>query len=307
MQTLLAKHKTLGSPAIHSNRSLFYFSLAIFVVMTMLATMPATSFAQQVAAGFGNAKALGTLTGISKRPQLLVGRGTTTPRNLYHTFRFSVQRLHDVTIAANPRQKNVSVALFDSRGRFLVVGPQKNPRIRRNLKQGSYFVRIFGMPKRTSRYVVAVSGTVVGNPAVSPIPPRPTVVFNPPARPVTPPPCRVGRISYGGLLYANHSACSNMGPTAIPVSGRFTVRSSTMQFSGRGVRTIVALEEVNRRPGSFGVTRFGLNRFSANGRTLTVNGPGLALFKNRTFRVVVVTYVNRRPSSYTMPGTVTFR
>ena len=98
-----------------------------------------------------------------------------------------------------------------------------------------------------------------------------------------------------------------MSPTTIGVNGTFRVTSSTMRFSGPGVRTLVALEDVNRRAGSFGVTRFGLRRFIASGNSITIAGPDLSIFRNRDFRVVIVTYVNGRPMDYTMPGVLRIR
>ncbi len=112
----------------------------------------------------------------------------------------------------------------------------------------------------------------------------------------------IGRISYGGLNYNDHSANTMMTPSTIRVGGTFRITSTTMRFSGSGTTVRVVLEVQNRRPGSFGVTRLLLRGVRVSGNTLIVRGPDHAVYANQSYRVVVVTYTNRRPDSYTSPG-----
>lgn len=282
--------------------------------------------------GFGGATNMGLLASNSPRGITLTRGAVAGSPSLYHTYQFTVRDRTILNISMTAARPDVAVAIFDSGGRFLKLGKPASPRISMTVNKGLYYVRTFGTPNKTTSYRLFVHGrpavikvttanrfpnTRTSNPILTPgaVPKRPTFTPRPtpratprPApRPTTPRVNPVGRISYGGFVYNDHSSNSRLSPTTIAVGGTFRVTSSTMRFSGAGVRTLVALEDVNRRPGSFGVTRFGLTRFNANGNTITIAGPNLALFKNRDFRVVIVTYVNGRPNSYTMPGVLRVR
>jgi len=127
--------------------------------------------------------------------------------------------------------------------------------------------------------------------------PRPT-----PATPSQPAVQPVGRISYGGLFYNNHTPNTTMSPTSIRVRGSFRITSRSMRFSGPNTEVRVALEPLNRQPGSYGVPRLQLRGVRVSGNTLIVQGPDHLIYANQSYRVVVVTYTNRRPDSYASPG-----
>jgi hypothetical protein len=119
----------------------------------------------------------------------------------------------------------------------------------------------------------------------------------------------VGTISYGGIYYNDHSANTTVTPNTINVGGSFTISSCSMVFAGPGKQVRVALEVLNRQPGSFGVTRLGLTGISvsANGRQIVVQGPNHPIYGKQSYRLVVVTYTNLRPDSYASPGYLTVR
>lgn len=291
------------------------------IAMAALLVFAGTGHAQPN--GFGGANNMGLLASNSPRGITLTRSAVAGSPSLYHTYQFTVRDRTILNISMTAARPDVAVAIFDSGGRFLKLGKPASPRISMTVNKGLYYVRTFGTPNKTTSYRLFVHGrpavikvttanrfpnTRTSNPILIPraTPPRPTFTPRPTPR-TTPRVNRVGRISYGGFLYNDHSSNSRLSPTTIAVGGTFRVTSSTMRFSGAGVRTLVALEDVNRRPGSFGVTRFGLTRFNANGNTITIAGPNLALFKNRDFRVVIVTYVNGRPADHTMPGVLRIR
>lgn len=116
-------------------------------------------------------------------------------------------------------------------------------------------------------------------------------------------PVQAAVISYGGFNYEDQSATTRLLTNRVPVGGVITVQSSTVRFHA-GQQILVALEDVNRRPGSFGVTRLGLRSFRWTGGTLSVRGPDHPAYRG-TYRVVVVTWEGGRPQHYMMPGTVT--
>jgi hypothetical protein len=128
------------------------------------------------------------------------------------------------------------------------------------------------------------------------------VTAAPSRRTTTPQPTR--RISYGGIYYTDHSATTTMSPTTVRVGGTFRITSRTMRFSGRNTQVRVVLEVQNRRAGSYGVTRLQLRGVRVSGNTLIVRGPDHPVWANQSYRVVVVTYTNRRPDSYASPGTL---
>ena len=135
------------------------------------------------------------------------------------------------------------------------------------------------------------------------LPGRPTQVnLGCPDRPV-------GTISYGGIYYNDHSANTTLSPSTINVGGSFVINSCSMLFGGPGKQVRVALEVLNRQPGSFGVTRLGLRGISvsANGRQMVVQGPNHPIYGKQSYRLVVVTYTNLRPDSYASPGYLTVR
>jgi hypothetical protein len=123
--------------------------------------------------------------------------------------------------------------------------------------------------------------------------------------------CRgaVGTISYGGINYSDHTANTKVTPSTINVGGSFVISSCSMIFGGPGKQVRVALEVLNRQPGSYGVTRLGLTgiRVSANGRQIVVQGPNHPIYGKQSYRLVVVTYTNQRPDSYASPGYLTVR
>jgi hypothetical protein len=111
--------------------------------------------------------------------------------------------------------------------------------------------------------------------------------------------------SYGGFVYDDHTPTTRLSTNSIPVNGSFRVTSTTMRFHGQPI--FVLLEDVNRIPGSSGVTRFRLPNVRYNSNSLLIAGPDLGIFRNRTFRVVVSTWEGGRPQYIAMPGTITFR
>jgi hypothetical protein len=119
-------------------------------------------------------------------------------------------------------------------------------------------------------------------------------------------PALAAQISYGGFLYDDHSASTRIANPNVPLGGTFQVVSTTLRFHS-GQRIFVLLEDVNRIPGSSGVTRFSLTSFRWVGGTLTVRGPDHPIFRNRTFRVVVSTWEYGRPNDIALPGTITVR
>jgi len=131
----------------------------------------------------------------------------------------------------------------------------------------------------------------------------PTVTPRTPVR-LAPAPQPTGRISYGGIYYTDHSANTTMSPTTVRVGGTFRITSSTMRFAGPNTEVRVVLEVQNRRPGSYGVTRLQLRGVRISGNTLIVRGPDHPVWANQSYRVVVVTYTNRRPDSYASPGSL---
>ncbi len=294
-------------------------SVGALAAVVALLVFAGAGYAQPT--GFGGATYMGLLASNSPRGITLTRSAVAGSPSLYHTYRFTTRDRMNLDIRLNVARPDVAVAIFDGNGRFLKLGKPANPRITMTVNKGTYYVRTFGTPNKRTSYRLFVHGkptvikvttvnrfptTRASNPVLTPraIPNRPTVTPRTPTRPRVNP---VGRISYGGLLYNDHSSNSRLSPTTIRVGGSFRVTSSTMRFSGPGVRTLVALEDVNRRAGSFGVTRFGLRSFRASGNTITIAGPNLALFRNRDFRVVIVTYVNGRPADYTMPGVLRIR
>jgi len=106
------------------------------------------------------------------------------------------------------------------------------------------------------------------------------------------------------LRYTDHSANTTMAPTTVRVGGTFRITSSTMRFAGPNTEVRVVLEVQNRRPGSYGVTRLQLRGVRISGNTLIVRGPDHPVWANQSYRVVVVTYTNRRPDSYASPGSL---
>ena len=136
-----------------------------------------------------------------------------------------------------------------------------------------------------------------------------TVPVPPPRRPTGCASRPVGVISYGGIYYNDHSANTTMSPGTIPLGGTFRIRSCSMSFAGAGKEVRVALEMLNRQPGSGGVTRLLLRGVSvaSGGSELIVTGPPYPVYGHQSYRVVVVTYTNRRPDSYASPGVLTVR
>jgi hypothetical protein len=134
------------------------------------------------------------------------------------------------------------------------------------------------------------------------LPQRPTQVNLPCTGAVRP-------ISYGGIYYNDHSANTSVTPSTINVGGSFVISSCSMQFGGPGKQVRVALEVLNRQPGSSGVTRLGLTGISVsgNGRQIVVQGPNHPIYGKQSYRLVVVTYTNLRPDSYASPGYLTVR
>ena len=136
--------------------------------------------------------------------------------------------------------------------------------------------------------------------------PRPT-----PGRVIVANSCRgaVGTISYGGIYYNDHSANTRVTPSTINVGGSFVISSCSMLFVGPGKQVRVALEVLNRQPGSYGVTRLRLTgvQVSGNGRQIVVQGPNHPIYGNQSYRLVVVTYTNLRPDSYADLGYLTVR
>ena len=121
-------------------------------------------------------------------------------------------------------------------------------------------------------------------------------------RTLTPARRPVGRISYGGLTYNNHSANTTMTPHTMRVNGTFRITSTSMRFRGSGTRLTVVLEVTNRPRVATGLTRVQLRGVRISGNTLIVRGPSHPYYANQTYRVTVVTWTNGRPDSYASPG-----
>jgi hypothetical protein len=93
-----------------------------------------------------------------------------------------------------------------------------------------------------------------------------------------------------------------MSPTTIRPNGTFRINSRSMNFTGSGKVVTVVLEVLNRRRGSWGVTRLRVQIVQRTRNSLLVRGPVYGVYGNQSYRVVVVTITNRRPDSYASPG-----
>lgn len=119
------------------------------------------------------------------------------------------------------------------------------------------------------------------------------------------PSARVGSIVIRGIPYQDHSAGTSLGPRTIPVNGSFTITSSTLNFNTPGTLKVV-LQDASRPGNSYGFTVFQLSNVRRAGNRLLVQGPGLPIFRNRTFHVTVFLYTGSS-NLYASAGTITFQ
>ncbi len=284
---------------------------AMIAVVASILFAGSTAYGQPV--GFGNATNLGTLRNQASGWNLWANHTVrSTPGVVgYHTYRFDVAGSQMVTVTLTAPTKTVAVVLFNSSGQPTKIAGNNDPKFTVSMSAGTYYLRTIANPNTTTSYRLTVNGMPNVIIAPRPVLRTPTVINAPkpapqpapaPAPPV-PQPKPVTRISYGGFVFDNHSANTTLSPTTINVGGTFRVTSTTMSIPSNA-RVFVTLVDVNRVPGSAGVTRFSLQRFSWSGRTLTIAGPDLALFRNRSFYVEISTWENGLPKNYAMPGII---
>ena len=261
------------------------------------------------------ARYVGTL---GSRPIILNDSVSSHDTNDY--FRFSLRRGTRVTITLTNYNDNANLGLYDSRGRMLGLSTRlgrQTDQVVKNLGAGSYTVRVASYKKpprgpwsntnytlRISSYSPKPAPRPVLNRPVTPRPsPRPVVT-----RPATPRPNprpRVGTTVIRGIRYQDHSAGTSLSPSTTSVSGSFSISSSTLNFNTRGTLKVV-LQDVARPGNSFGVTAFQLRNVRRVGNRLIVQGPGLPLFRNRTFHVSVFIYTGSQ-NLHANAGRITFR